>query len=578
MLNSLPDLDGQEMADRFSRFFFDKIDKIRQGFTADTGTESSSGLSSDIAFSEFVSLNRDQIRKLVAGAKPTTSALDPAPTKFVLEFLETLLPVYERIINSSLLSGIVPKAFKTAAVIPLLKKSGADTDVLGNYRPVSNLPYASKLLERAVSDQLQTHLQNNNLNVKFQSAYRRAHSTETALVRTVNDLLSVVDSGDNALLVLLDLSAAFDTIDHPLLLRRLSAEIGIDSTALEWFSSYITDRTQRIHVAGCISAETPLPCGVPQGSVLGPLLFSIYTRQLADVVGSFSVGYQFFADDSELYARIPIDHDMASHALNNVQECCVEIGRWMNRNKLKLNDQKTEALLCGSSHGRKSCPTESLLVGDAEIQFSSSVKTLGVVLDSDLSFEQHISSVVKSCFFHIRSLRKIRPYITLRGANAIAVSLIQSRLDYCNSLFAGLPQTQIKRLQTVQNAAARVVVGARKTDHITPILRQLHWLPVSDRIDHKVLSLAFRAVNEHQPAYLSDLLKVYEPSRSLRSANKSLLVVPGPRDVRTKRYGQRKFSYTAPTKWNTLPLSIRESDSVVAFRRSLKTFLFPCSD
>jgi hypothetical protein len=571
----LPDLTDQEIADSLSNFFQEKIDKIRLGFSSDAPRDaSSSSDTSAVNFSTFSPLVSGDIRKLILKAKPTTSALDPAPTKFVLEFLEILLPVFERMINLSLSSGIVPRSFKTASVIPLLKKPGLDPDVLGNYRPVSNLPFASKLLERAVAEQLNEHLKRHDMYARFQSAYRPSHSTETALVRVVNDLLSFVDSGENALLVCLDLSAAFDTIDHALLLGRLSDVVRLSDTVLSWFSSYLSDRFQRVLVNQCFSAETPLLCGVPQGSVLGPVLFSLYTKPLSELISSFSVDHHFFADDSELYSKIPVEPNAALAAIQNIEQCCLAIKSWMNTNKLKLNDQKTEALLCGPPQRRESCPRQCIQVGGATIPFASSVKSLGVVLDSDLSFDAHISFVVKTCFFHVRALSKIRNYITRPSANTVAVSLVLSRLDYCNSLLAGLPQTQIKRLQAAQNAAARVVTGSRRSDHITPILRELHWLPVCDRIKHKVLSLTFNAVKDSQPAYMADLVRCYQPSRALRSADSSLLVVPGLREIKTKRFGQRSFRYFASVAWNELPRDIRETTSISSFKSSLKTYLF----
>ena len=149
-----------------------------------------------------------------------------------------------------------------------------------------------------------------------------------------------------------------------------------------------------------------------------------------------------------------------------------------------------------------------------------------------------------------------------REAAAAAACLILSELDYCDNLLGGLPQTQIKRLQAVQNAAARVVVRQRKRDRITPTLRQLHWLPVRDRILHKLLSVTYRSVHENLPFYLSELIPPYTPSRSLRSASKSFPSVPGPKDCRTKQCGQRAFRYIAPSKWNELPGSIRETDNL----------------
>ena len=482
--------------------------------------------------------------------------------------------MFQKIVNLSLTSGTVPIAFKKAVVKPLIKKPNLDPEVLGNYRPVSNLPYLSKILERAVADQLQAHLDTNGLHVKFQSAYRRGHSTETALLRILNDLLVMIDGGNNAILVLLDLSAAFDTLDHTLLLQRLHAEIGLDGSALDWFSSYLSCRSQQVLVGHALSAETPLLCGVPQGSVLGPLLFSLYTRQLADHIDKFCIDYHFFADDSELYSCLPTEPESALSALRNVESCCRQIKIWMTKNKLKLNEQKTEVLLCGPSSRRETVPVDCLSVGEASIPFSNVVKTLGVTLDAELSMEQHVSAVVRSCFFHIRSLSKVRPYITYKAASSIAVCLILSKLDYCNSLLSGLPQKQIKRLQAVQNAAARTVMKCKKTDHITPILRQLHWLPIQKRIRHKILSATYRSVHDNTPLYLSDLLQKHNPSRLLRSASRSLLDVPGPRDSKTKRYGQRAFRYVAPSLWNVLPESIKEKDSIQSFRPSLKTHFF----
>ena len=176
------------------------------------------------------------------------------------------------------------------------------------------------------------------------------------------------------------------------------------------------------------------------------------------------------------------------------------------KSKLKLNDQKMEVLLCGPPSRRESVPVDILLVGEASIPFSSVVKTPGVTLDVALSLDQHVSAVVRSCFFHVRSLSKVRSYTTRKAANSIAVSLILSKLDYCNSLLAGLPQTQIKRQQAAQNAAARTVTKCKKTDHITPILRQLHWLPVHNRIHHKVRSATCLSVHGNASLYLSELL------------------------------------------------------------------------
>ena len=204
------------------------------------------------------------------------------PTKIVLAFLEQLLPVITQMINSSLLAGHFPKLCKEALVDPRQKKEGIND--FSNLRPVSNLQYVSKLTERAIFDQVHVHLTTHDLYPKLQSAYRRGHSTETALLKIHNDILIAMDRQHVILLVLLDLSAAFDTLEHSVLLSRLSNSFGIRDTALRWFRSYLSDRSQRVSLDGKVSDKFQLTHGVPQGSCLGSLLFTLYVSKLFYII------------------------------------------------------------------------------------------------------------------------------------------------------------------------------------------------------------------------------------------------------------------------------------------------------
>ena len=221
-------------------------------------------------------------------------------------------------------------------------------------------------------------------------------------------------------------------------------------TVLSWFSSYLPGRSQQIIFGHSQSVETSLVCGVPLGSVFGPLLLSLYTRQLAGLIEEFCIDYHCFADDSELYSHLLTKCESVLKAIKNVKSSCHEIKNWMLKNKPELNEQKTEVVLCGPPARRESVPVDSLLIGKVSIPFSSLQKTLGVNFDSDLSFDQHVSSVVRSCFFHVQSLSKVHSYLTHKAANSNAVPLILSKLDCCNHLLAGLPQTQIKHLQAAK--------------------------------------------------------------------------------------------------------------------------------
>ncbi len=202
---------------------------------------------------------------------------------------------------------------------------------------------------------------------------------------------------------------------------------------------------------------------------------------------------------------------------------------------------------------------------------SSTVKNLGVILDSNLSFENHISNVTKTAFFHLRNISKLRNMLSVSDAEKLVHAFMTSRLDYCNALLGGCPASSINKLQIVQNAAARVLTRSRKYDHITPILQSLHWLPIKFRISYKILLLAYKALNDLAPAYLTNLLSRYNPTRSLRSQNSGLLVVPR---IAKSTKGGRTFSYLAPKLWNSLPENVRGSDTLSLFKSRLKTHLF----
>lgn len=208
------------------------------------------------------------------------------------------------------------------------------------------------------------------------------------------------------------------------------------------------------------------------------------------------------------------------------------------------------------------------------IPFSEEVVTLGVKLDAELSMRKQVSAMVKSCQYQIRRIGRIRNCLTLDAAKTAAVTLVGSKLDYCNSLLQGINKDQIKRLQVAQNSAARVVTRMKKRDHISPTLRQLHWLPVEQRIQHKVLSFAFQAVHNSAPEYLNELISWYVPTRVLRSSSQKLLSIPSKGDARRKTYGERSFSFTGPSLWEHIPLSLKNSSSKESFKAQCKTHLF----
>lgn len=563
------------LANDFADFFDDKIRKIRNNLDMSDCSEISVSTSENCAsvFDRFQPMSEEEIRKQIMQSPVKSCSMDPIPTPLVKKCVDSLVPVVTKIINLSLTSGEIPQCFKVAKVTPLIKKKSLDKESHKNYRPVSLLCFLSKLLERCVMAQLQDYLTMHNLYTCTQSAYRAGHSTETALLKVQNDVLQAIDQHQEAVLVLLDLSAAFDTIDHDILLHRLKHRYGISGSALNWFSSYLHDRSQSVVINDTESEPHKIVWGVPQGSVCGAPLFTLYTAPISDIISRHKLQHVEYADDTQVYAIFnPSDRDSV---IRRLEGCIRDIKAWALNNKLQLNDNKTEIL---HFHSRfVDCePLPPVKIGDTYINPSPEARNLGVTLDSHLLLKTHISNVCRSGWAFIYKLGRIRKYLDNATTERLVHAFITSRLDCCNSLLVGLPDSDLQKLQRLQNASARLVTLSKRRDHITPVLKDLHWLPISKRIEYKILLLVFKTFHDHSPTYLANLLSRYIPARTLRSSSQVSLGFPSQRP-RTNFYGQRSFAISGPKLWNNLPSFIRNAAPVMTtcqFKRILKTLLF----
>ena len=327
--------------------------------------------------------------------------------------------------------------------------SGLDQNSLKNYRPVYNLPFLSKCLERLVAAQMNDYLSSNDLYMKFQSAYRPFHRTEFALLKVQNDILCALIDKKDVILVLLDLSSAFDTLDHDVLLHNLSERFGFRGRVLEWFRSYLSKRNFKV----CIDSLPDSDCfellfGVPQGSVLGPILFTLYTSPLEEL--KYGIDVMLHADDSQLYMVA----QKISDVTGQLKACLEEVREWMKSHLFILNDGKTEVVHFSSTLRAGTEKLGKLRIGECDITPSDSVPNLGVIFDEDGMMTSQIDSINKSAYYALYRIGKIRNLLDKYTTEKLVHAFVTSRLDYCNNLLMGLPGNQICKLQSVQNAAA----------------------------------------------------------------------------------------------------------------------------
>ena len=414
------------LANDIGKFFIRKIESIRSDIDKAVNSPANMVLPEDPevgaekALLAFHPLSEDQVLKHVRQSPKKSCPLDPALTSLVVSSLDVLLPVITRIINCSLTSGEFPDCWKEALVYPLLKKSGV-LSKFTNLRPVSNLQYVSKLTERAVFDQTHAHLTSHGLYPPFQSAYRKCHSTETALLKVQNDILMNLDSQRVTLLVLLDLSAAFDTVDHGVLLNRLSTSFGVRGSALQWFTSYLLNRSQRVSFDQNLSEKFNLQCSVPQGSCQGPFLFTNYASKLFEVIKNNLPQLHAYADDTQLY--------LSFNAVEAMEQSIQAIRSWKIKDKLRLNDNKTEFMIIGTRKQLAKVNIDGLSAGESIIAPVTSVGNLGSWFDQNLSMIPHINKICKAASFHIYNIRWIRKYLNIDATQTL-VFIVISRLDY----------------------------------------------------------------------------------------------------------------------------------------------------
>lgn len=561
-----------ELANEFLHFFDNKIRRIVSAFSGNDRVVFGNEQTPEVTLTEFRTVSESTVRDVIKRAKFTYSANDPMPISLFDGNVNfgRLITITTNMVNASISEGVFPKSEKQAIIKPILK-GNLDPQSLGSFRPVSNLTFQSKVLESVLLIQLTDHLNTVGVIHDNQSAYRKLYSTETALCTVVSDMRVLMDRGECGVLFLLDLSAAFDTVMHDTLLK-ICENIGIECVALSYLKSYLEGRSYCVQIGDTFSDSVPLKRGVPQGSVLGPVLFCLYTADLSVVLERHGVKFKLYADDTQFYMSVTNIQETEAH-LSAILE---DIKHWMDSRQLRLNEDKTECLFVGREMDYVRLGVQTLSVNNINISMSKCVKNLGVLLDSELMMRDQINHIVQVAGYHLRNLAFVRKYLDENSMKKLIHNHVMSKLDYCNSVYYGLPNYLLRKLQLIINRAARLIIGQSRRERITPVLIQLHWLPIKARIIYKQCVMVYQALNYGKPNYIRDMLVNFRVDTDITLRHST--EVDRLMELRFYREaGRRAFANSAPRLYNGLPANVKMSENINIFKTRLKTHLFTVS-
>ena len=471
-------------------------------------------------------------------------------------------------INSCIRTASFPDNLKNALITPVIKDSRLDSENLKNYRPISNLPFLSKILERVLYIQLEHYIEQQHLYANFQSAYRKNNSCETALLRVMNDIQQEMFNKNHVALLLLDSSSAFDTVDHRILLRKLKYEFYIGNKSLNMIKSFLENRSFSVIINESSSEPRPLHYGVPQGSLLGPLMYSLYTKELEEIVLDSGMRINSYADDVQIFISFSSCH--ANDTNSKMTNCLKRIKEWMDLNYLKLNPEKTQLKLFKPNN--EILPFQINYLGQT-VDPINEINILGVRLINDLELTAFISKKVRSCNMQLRNLNHIRNSIPFNSRKTLIINTIISQLDYCNSILACVYPTALRPLELILNRAIRFIFGINRFTHITPYMKKIHILPIRFRILFKLCLTAYKIFYREAPDHLIMEFPKFEknPDLNLREGSgrdKFMFKIEVP------KHKKESIFYKIKKEWNSLPISLRKINNIPRFKKDLKTYLF----
>ena len=496
----------QHLANEFNDFFTGIGPKLSEQIQAPNNLDFKSFLTKVITTRfEFKEVDEnDIIKEIAALADKSSCGYDEISSILLKKIANSIKPILTLIINQSLSTGIFPTKLKLAKVLPLFKNKG-DCHLFDNYRPISLLPTISKIFEKVVHKQLYDYFTENNLFYKSQYGYRKGHSTELAALELADRISQYLDNGEIPIAIFLDLSKAFDTLDHKILLSKLKY-YGIHGTALQWFESYLSNRSQYVVYEETKSKQSPLLTGVPQGSVLGPLLFLIYMNDIYKASEKFNS--VLFADDTTLdnplktFDMIGANNKLDRSALtNNLNSELNKIFDWLCANKLSLNIGKTKFMIFHYRQRKINDIIPDLKIKDCKLKHVTDFNFLGTVFDENLNWNLHTQKIANKVSRTVGLLSRLKRTLPQHTLRLIYTSLVLPHLQY-GILNWGF---NLGRIYKLQKRAVRYITCSRYNAHTTPIFSELKLLKLEDIFKIALLKFHFKYENNQLPQYFSNM-------------------------------------------------------------------------
>ena len=478
---------------------------------------------------------------------------------------EVIAPFITKLINMSLNTGTVIDDWKLSSVTPVFK-GGNDRHEKSNYRPISVISHIAKILEKVVQRQIVQYLTDNELMCVDQSAYRKFHNTQTSLHRCNEDWVDNICDNLFTAVCFLDIRKCFDTIDHDILLDKLR-RYGIIEVEASWFRSYLKDRSQYVKCNGSISNKSYVPIGVPQGSVLGPVLFSLLINDINSHV--FPSAVNLYADDTLLYTT----GNTCTEASDKLQTSITEICKWYEGNRLALNESKSKCMLLSSKHKSNNNSKLSVTINDIPIEQVNSVKYLGVTVDENLTWNNHISLLCRNLAFKVSQLSRIKRMVSTSMLMTVYNSIIQPTIDYAITVWGHTTAENLGKVQRIQNLAARIIlnnfdyVNSRGID----LVKQLKWMNVSERFLYFERLLMYKCIYGMAPDYLANGIIMDIELRNVNTRSHDMNVyIPFPQI----EFAKKSLFFSGAKNWNSLPDHFKEISSIEVFKRTMKRNIY----